>query len=61
MESLEQYQEKFKNTSKKDLHKLMTELEREFNIPMLNDEEFNKKHPRLMEFYKEISSKRWEE
>lgn len=37
------------------LSKLMSEMEREFNIPMLNNEQFNRENIEVMELYWEIS------
>lgn len=40
------------------LAEIMTEMEREYHIPMINDEEYNKTHTEVMELYREISSAR---
>lgn len=37
------------------LSKLMSEMEREFNIPMLNNEQFNRENIEVMELYWDIS------
>jgi len=37
------------------LANLMSDLERAYHIPFLRDEEFEKKHPRLMKFYRSVS------
>jgi len=37
------------------LANLMSDLEKAYRIPFLRDEEFEKKHPRLMKFYRSVS------
>jgi len=37
------------------LANLMSDLERAYHIPFLRDEDFEKKHPRLMAFYRSVS------
>lgn len=37
------------------LANLMSDLEKAYRIPFLRDEEFEKKHPRLMVFYRMVS------
>lgn len=37
------------------LSKLMSEMEREFNIPMINNEQFNRENIEVMELYWDIS------
>jgi len=37
------------------LANLMSDLEKAYRIPFLRDEDFEKKHPRLMAFYRSVS------
>jgi len=48
------------NSDTKDerLANLMTDLERAYGIPALNDEEFNKKNPFVMSLYRTVSDAR---
>ncbi len=45
----------FKN---RQLGRLITEMENEFNIPGMKDEEFNKANPVVMALYTDISNER---
>lgn len=58
MNELEVFRERFKNAKGKDLSRLMTEMERSFNIPMVNDEEYNNSNKEVIELYREISNSR---
>lgn len=42
-----------------NLSNLMTLMEIEFNIPALNDLEYNKSHPVVMALYKDVSNARY--
>lgn len=41
-----------------DPTKLMNEMEGTFKIPMLNDEDYNKDNPEVIQLYREISHSR---
>lgn len=40
------------------LSELMTKMEKEFDIPYLNDEKWNKDHEKIIELYRKISNSR---
>lgn len=42
----------------KRLAQLMTDLERAYNIPILNDEEYNQKNPFVVQLYRAVSEAR---
>lgn len=42
----------------KRLAQLMTDLERAYNIPLLNDEEWNKRNPFVVQLYRAVSEAR---
>ena len=51
--------EKFKNDSLDiAIGRLMTKMENEFNIPLINDESYNKSNPEIVSFYRELSKAR---
>ena len=68
MEKLEMFKREFeKIKSNSELNKsrksmlyatLMTQLEREFKIPILNDEDWNKRNFEVLKLYREISMAR---
>jgi len=37
---------------------IMNDMEKEFNIPMLNDDEFNKNNADVIELYREVANSR---
>ena len=37
---------------------LMTKIEKEFNIPMINDKEWNEDHKEIIKLYRKISNAR---
>lgn len=37
---------------------LMTGMEKQFNIPIMRDDEYNKANPNIIELYRDISSAR---
>ncbi|UOR14092.1 hypothetical protein [Halobacillus amylolyticus] len=41
-----------------ELSDLMTTMENAFNIPLMNDEQWNKKHEQVISLYRNISSSR---
>lgn len=59
---LEKIKAKFKDeTIRKDpkkLAELMTEMEIRYEIPMINDENYNEKNPEVIELYRKISNAR---
>lgn len=63
---IEEYKNKFaevmkeKDIKKRNLHlaSIMTEMESRYNIPMLNDEEYNRNNKEVIELYKEIADAR---
>lgn len=67
MDKLNSYRQVFneimedKNSRKRRnlrLANLMTQMENEFRIPALNDEEYNKENKEIIELYREISNAR---
>lgn len=52
MKELEKYKEFYKQGIKNNRGKYMTMMEKEFNIPLLSSEEYNKKNPEVVELYK---------
>lgn len=61
-ERLKFYQEEFNRTNElsephrtRVLSNIMTDMEHEFKIPMLNNEVFNAANPEIITLYKEIS------
>lgn len=46
------------NLRERRLGNLMTDLEQAYNIPMLNNTEFNKQNPQLMQLYITVSEAR---
>ena len=49
-----------KNTDLRNarLANLMTDLEHAYNIPMLNNDDYNAKHPFVMQLYRTVSAER---
>jgi len=49
-----------RNTDLRDAHlaNLMSDLETAYSIPMLNDENYNAKHPYVMQLYQTVSAER---
>ena len=64
-QQLEPYKERFKSADKLteprrtlELSVIMTELEHDFRIPILNNEQFNQANKEVMELYTTISKAR---
>ncbi len=55
---LEQMKVKFLNTDKKEIHKLMAEMEKFFSIPLLNDNTYNQENGEVIKLYREMSNAR---
>lgn len=56
MSRLEQYKNRL--ASGERAADIMTDMENEFNIPLLNDEDYNKKNADVIELYKEVLNSR---
>lgn len=56
MSRLEKYQNRLASGEK--AADIMTDMENEFNIPMLNDEDYNKKNADVIELYREVADSR---
>ena len=62
---LRKYQQQYNNIMKYSiftrnsmLSKLMTKMEKEFDIPYLNNEKWNQDHKEVIELYRKISNSR---
>lgn len=53
---LNEYKKRFEN--KENVTEIMNDMEREFAIPCLNDEEYNKQNSDVMELYRKIANSR---
>jgi DNA invertase Pin-like site-specific DNA recombinase len=51
---VEEFRARFKETSKKQLAKLLREMEEEFKIPGLDNEKYNQQNPEVIKLYKEV-------
>lgn len=56
MSRLDKYQKRL--ACGENVADIMNDMEKEFNIPMLNDEEFNKKNADVIALYREVSNSR---
>lgn len=57
-EILELYQSYYKKGKKEFRGMYMSDMEKIFNIPLLNDDEYNKAHKEVMELYLKFAN--WE-
>lgn len=56
---IETFRSRLENISdEEDLSKIMTDMEMVFNIPMINDEEFNRNNKEVMRIYRLASDAR---
>ena len=56
MSRLDEYQKRL--ASGETAVDIMNDMEKEFDIPMMNDVEFNKKNPDVMQLYQEVANSR---
>lgn len=56
MSRLDEYQKRL--ASGENATDIMNDMEKEFDIPMLNDEDYNLKNAEVMELYREIANSR---
>ena len=56
--TLELYKKHYEAGNKQFRGMYMSDMERLFNIPLLNNEEYNKANPEVMELYRKFAS--WE-
>ena len=54
--TLELYKKFYEDGNKQFRGMYMSDLERLFNIPLLNNEEYNKANPEVMELYLKLAS-----
>ena len=56
MSRLDEYQKRL--ASGENVADIMNDMEKEFGIPMLNDEEYNSKNADVIELYREVANSR---
>ena len=56
MSKLDKYQKRL--ASGENAADIMNDMEKEFNIPMINDEEYNNKNADIIELYREVANSR---
>lgn len=56
MGTLDEYQKRFANGE--NLTSIMNDMEKEFDIPIINEENYNSKNADVIELYREIANSR---